>query len=190
MANKDFQKGFATGFASRGVFGEDYTLPIGGDELGGVKNGGNVVINEDGTMTAPIPVDSKWTVKEETFTIEGGENGTSGSFALTPRTPNVSNFTEAYLWAKVSSTVSGTHRINFDNARTQIVPNLQIGTTPSRLVIHIIKIGDILYVQKVNEANVNATKVFTSDTTLFLNLHWSTLAANQVITSVGGIMYR
>lgn len=33
--------------------GSDYTLPIGGEELGGVKNGGNVVINEDGTMTAP-----------------------------------------------------------------------------------------------------------------------------------------
>lgn len=33
--------------------GSDYTLPIGGDELGGVKNGGNVTINEDGTMTAP-----------------------------------------------------------------------------------------------------------------------------------------
>lgn len=30
-----------------------YELPVGGDELGGVKNGGNVVINEDGTMTAP-----------------------------------------------------------------------------------------------------------------------------------------
>lgn len=33
--------------------GFDYTLQVGGDELGGVKNGGNVVINEDGTMTAP-----------------------------------------------------------------------------------------------------------------------------------------
>lgn len=31
----------------------DYKLPVGGDELGGVKNGGNVVINKDGTMTAP-----------------------------------------------------------------------------------------------------------------------------------------
>lgn len=30
-----------------------YTLPVGGDELGGVKNGGNVTINPDGTMTAP-----------------------------------------------------------------------------------------------------------------------------------------
>lgn len=30
-----------------------YELPIGGEELGGVKNGGNVVINADGTMTAP-----------------------------------------------------------------------------------------------------------------------------------------
>lgn len=32
---------------------EGYVLPVGGDELGGVKNGGNVVINADGTMTAP-----------------------------------------------------------------------------------------------------------------------------------------
>ena len=31
----------------------DYVLPVGGAELGGVKNGGNVVINADGTMTAP-----------------------------------------------------------------------------------------------------------------------------------------
>ena len=31
----------------------DYELPIGGTELGGVKNGGNVTINADGTMTAP-----------------------------------------------------------------------------------------------------------------------------------------
>lgn len=30
-----------------------YVLPVGGDELGGVKNGGNVVINADGTMDAP-----------------------------------------------------------------------------------------------------------------------------------------
>lgn len=29
------------------------TLPVAGDALGGVKNGGNVTINEDGTMTAP-----------------------------------------------------------------------------------------------------------------------------------------
>ena len=29
------------------------TIPVAGDELGGVKNGGNVVVNSDGTMTAP-----------------------------------------------------------------------------------------------------------------------------------------
>ena len=52
MSKTDFQNGFALGMASGGV--SDYTLPIGGDELGGVKNGGNVTINEDGTMTAPI----------------------------------------------------------------------------------------------------------------------------------------
>ncbi len=33
---------------------ENYELPIGGDELGGVKNGGNVVIEADGTMNANI----------------------------------------------------------------------------------------------------------------------------------------
>ena len=31
-----------------------FDLPVGGVELGGVKNGGNVVINEDGTMDAPV----------------------------------------------------------------------------------------------------------------------------------------
>lgn len=30
-----------------------YELPIGGEELGGVKNGGNIIINADGTMDAP-----------------------------------------------------------------------------------------------------------------------------------------
>lgn len=34
------------------LFIADYVLPVGGAELGGVKNGGNVVINPDGTMTA------------------------------------------------------------------------------------------------------------------------------------------
>ena len=32
----------------------EYKLPIGGEQLGGVKNGGNVTINADGTMTAPV----------------------------------------------------------------------------------------------------------------------------------------
>lgn len=32
----------------------EYKLPIAGEQLGGVKNGGNVVINPDGTMTAPV----------------------------------------------------------------------------------------------------------------------------------------
>ena len=34
-----------------------YTLPVGGTELGGVKNGGNVTILPDGTLTADIPSD-------------------------------------------------------------------------------------------------------------------------------------
>jgi hypothetical protein len=53
MSKTDFQNGFALGMASGGVVEQEYTLPVGGEELGGVKNGGNVVINEDGTMTAP-----------------------------------------------------------------------------------------------------------------------------------------
>lgn len=40
-----------------GSAGGEYTLPVGGAELGGVKNGGNVTINEDGTMSAAIPTD-------------------------------------------------------------------------------------------------------------------------------------
>lgn len=191
MANKDFQKGFATGFASRGVVGEDYILPIGGDELGGVKNGGNVVINEDGTMTAPIPVNSTWTVKKETFTIEGGESGVTGGFNLTPQTPSISAFTEAYLWAKLSSTVTGTYRINWNSNRTQIVPSQQINTTPTTLMVHVVKIGDVLYAEKVNDKTVKSIESnHTDSTTLSLKLHWATVAANEVITSEGGIMYR
>ncbi len=40
-------------YADTNITGTEYVLPVGGDELGGVKNGGNVVINEDGTMTSP-----------------------------------------------------------------------------------------------------------------------------------------
>lgn len=45
-----------------------YELPVGGEELGGVKNGGNVFINTDGTMTAP----------ESTVTGEQVEAAVSG----------------------------------------------------------------------------------------------------------------
>ena len=41
------------GYAKTEDIPEAYSLPVGGDELGGVKNGGNVTINADGTMTAP-----------------------------------------------------------------------------------------------------------------------------------------
>lgn len=30
-----------------------YVLPIAGDSLGGVKNGGNVTVNADGTISVP-----------------------------------------------------------------------------------------------------------------------------------------
>lgn len=43
---KELEKGGTGG-------GSAYVLPVGGNELGGVKNGGNVVINADGTMDAP-----------------------------------------------------------------------------------------------------------------------------------------
>ena len=46
----------------------DYELPIGGEELGGVKNGGNVVINADGTMTAPV---SEVTDEQVTAAVSG-----------------------------------------------------------------------------------------------------------------------
>lgn len=59
MSKTDFQNGFALGLASGGVVEQEYILPVGGEELGGVKNGGNVVINEDGTMTAPASGGSK-----------------------------------------------------------------------------------------------------------------------------------
>lgn len=45
-----------SGSLNTGMRTDNYKLPVAGDELGGVKNGGNVTINEDGTMTAPESV--------------------------------------------------------------------------------------------------------------------------------------
>ena len=45
-SDKTKLNGIATG-------ANNYVLPVAGTALGGVKNGGNVTINEDGTMTAP-----------------------------------------------------------------------------------------------------------------------------------------
>jgi uncharacterized GH25 family protein len=133
----------------------------------------------------------KWTIVEKDFTHEGGESGISGNLQLTPQTPSVSEFTEAYLWAKVSSTASGTHRINFCGDRVQIVPSQQISTTATRLAIHVVKIGDTLYAENVSNTSVKAVHSgFNDNLTLYLNCHWSTIGANEAITSVGGIMYR
>jgi len=44
-------------------------LPIGGSAIGGVKNGGNVVIQSDGTMTAPTPDDGGLIVTKVPFTV-------------------------------------------------------------------------------------------------------------------------
>lgn len=59
--------------------GSDYKLPIGGEKLGGVKNGGNVVINADGTMTAPEAGSIKITGTENSKIAPTGtilDNGT------------------------------------------------------------------------------------------------------------------
>ena len=66
------------------VLGEDekvpaYTLPIGGDAIGGVKNGGNVTINADGTMN--LSGASKNTIESyDDLTIALGINGSIGGF--------------------------------------------------------------------------------------------------------------
>jgi hypothetical protein len=154
-------------------------------------NGESILGEGDLSVSGGSASGDKWTIVEQTFTYEGGESGWGGAFNLTPKTPSVSEFTEAYLWAKLSSTASGTHRINFCSDRVQIVPSQQISTTPTRLAVRVIKIGDTLYAQKVNDASVMATyNGFSDSNNLNLNTHWSTIGANEVITSVGVIMYR
>lgn len=34
---------------------ENYTLPVAGDALGGIKNGGNVVVGADGAANVELP---------------------------------------------------------------------------------------------------------------------------------------
>lgn len=48
---------------------EAYVLPTGGASLGGVKNGGNVAINSDGTMTAPQGGSGGTTITKITFSV-------------------------------------------------------------------------------------------------------------------------
>jgi hypothetical protein len=58
-------------------------LPIGGDTIGGVKNGGNVVINADGTMAAPAGGGSN-----QPLTFTGAVSATyDGSQAVTVAIP-------------------------------------------------------------------------------------------------------
>lgn len=52
-----------------------YTLPVGGEELGGVKNGGNVVIAEDGTMNAEIPEQEAYVLPVGGDELGGVKNG-------------------------------------------------------------------------------------------------------------------
>lgn len=64
----------------------NYSLPIAGAELGGVKNGGEVIINKDGTMslikeekvkhfTVTIPSDNYWSGQATPYTREINING-------------------------------------------------------------------------------------------------------------------
>ena len=48
----------------------NYILPVGGNQLGGVKNGGNVVIQADGTMRAPEGTQTDFTLFVADFTQE------------------------------------------------------------------------------------------------------------------------
>lgn len=170
----------------------------GGIAVAGAKVGQTVkisAVDDSGIPTAWEAVDfpgggSGWTVVEKTITINGGEAGKTGHFILTPETPPVSEFTEAYIWMKVSSTASGNHRINWCSPNIQIVPSQSIDTTAQRLAIHVVKVGDALYAQKVNDSSFKSYKYgFSGTETLFFSMHWSTIAANEVITSVGAIMY-
>ena len=59
-------------------------LPVGGSALGAVKNGGNVTINSDGTMTVSVP-DGGIMIAKATFTIGDVRWGTldpDGTYSL------------------------------------------------------------------------------------------------------------
>lgn len=61
---------------------KNYELPIGGDELGGVKNGGNVVIEADGTMNASIE-GGAIVIKKPFTSADEGWASTEGNFTYT-----------------------------------------------------------------------------------------------------------
>lgn len=78
-----------------GVAMKNYTLPVGGTALGGVKNGGNVTIDAQGNMTAPaytLPVASVNTLGG--VKIGSGVSVESdGTISISPSSKNVETFT-------------------------------------------------------------------------------------------------
>lgn len=60
----------------------NYSLPVAGVALGGVKNGGNVTVNIDGTMTAPA-AENGATVTRTDFTATDWGTLTDGIYPLT-----------------------------------------------------------------------------------------------------------
>lgn len=75
-----------------------YKLPVGGDKLGGVRNGGNVVINQDGTMTAPEST-AEIPEPDATLTMEGVA---ADAKAVGDALANVGQPTDAQISAAVS----------------------------------------------------------------------------------------
>lgn len=59
-----------------------YILPVGGEELGGVKNGGNVVIAENGTMSVEFPEYEEYVLPVGGTELGGVKNG--GNVTIQP----------------------------------------------------------------------------------------------------------
>lgn len=74
LSTKDFTAEYETKLTGIEANANNYVLPVGGNSLGGTKNGGNVVIGADGTLT---------TGKQLTFTsTEGWVTGEGGNYVL------------------------------------------------------------------------------------------------------------
>lgn len=121
-------------------------LSVGGDELGGVKNGGNVVINEDGTMTAPETEVTDEQISSavsehleanpdlitsvvgfrayndsEATIIDGAWiNGTSDGLYGTGKGYCISDYVEIPTWAKTVSVILSEALTKHDNATLKV----------------------------------------------------------------------
>lgn len=151
-------------------------------------------VDDAGVPTAweavDFPSGEKWTTVTETITIEGGESGVAGRFALTPVVPVGDDFHEAHIFTKLRSSTDSNYRINWNNKLEHIVTEHRLTPTCGSFYLRVLRVGNYLlaYSESVNKSSYADMSDGVSEVGLWL--HWSTIGAGENVVSQATVMWR